>query len=298
MKMKMSLRFILIIITLCVYNVEASQKGGRAPAIEILPPEGIVYEVKQYRESNVKRACQIGIAYSSNAKEALPIVIFIHGGGWSKGDKDIVAYQALRYAKRGYVGITLSYRLVQESPFPTCIYDVKEAIRYIKSICGDIPGDLNRIGLQGYSAGAHLALVAALSDEGDFHSGMYSEYDSKVQCVVAVSAPTDFIARKKIGNKCMTKEQREDDDFLKSVSPVYLIHEKQVPVFMMHGDADDVVKTFHYENFQRRCILVGNCNFILDVFPGGNHTYFFKNARTEHPKMDRFFDEHLLVKSD
>ena len=91
----------------------------------------------------------------------------IHGGGWAMGDKDQMAWMAIRYAQLGYIGVTLSYRLNHEAPLPACILDVKTAIRYLKHISKNIHIDPNRIAVLGYSAGAHLALMIGLSPRSD-----------------------------------------------------------------------------------------------------------------------------------
>ena len=123
----------------------------------------------------------------------LPVVVFIHGGGWRNGDKDQSLWQCFRYASDGFIGITVSYRLIDEAPFPQCIEDVKTAIRYIKSLSNEYPIDTDNMGVWGYSAGAHLALMVGLSHKDEwFRSSLYPDFDSSVKCVVAIAAPTYF----------------------------------------------------------------------------------------------------------
>ncbi len=269
---------------------------GRAPARDIKAPAGITYEVHQYRESEPKRAGQLCIAYPKQSKGRLPVVVFIHGGGWSKGDKDEAAWQAIRMAQSGYVGISIAYRLTHEAEFPACIEDAKEAIRYIKSIAGQIPGDMNRIGVHGYSAGAHLALMIGLTAGSEsFKSNAYAEYDSSVNCVVAVAAPTGFVAGYGRSGRMsfLTEAQRNDLVFLKSISPVHWVHAKQPPILIMHGDADRVVSPVNYKNFARVCESVGVNNLTLSIFEGGDHLFLFKEGKMARPIADAFFNKHL-----
>ena len=280
-------------------SVAADKKAGRADPLEISVPAEIQYEVRQYRHGEHLRAGQVGIAVAKKhlgKNETLPVVVFIHGGGWAKGDKDQLAWQCIRYAQKGYVAATLSYRLTHEVPFPTCIQDVMEAVRYIKSICPEIGGDPDNIGLQGYSAGAHLALMIALSsDDKGFHSGAYPDYDSTVKCAFVISAPTDFTERHKRGGplKMFTDEQNEDPVFIKNISPVYHISADQIPILMVHGPADDLVPTYHYQNFKMRCDELGVENFRLIAEPEGGHMFFFKERKIYQPMMDDFFEEQL-----
>ena len=275
--------------------------SARAPAKEIAVPDSIKYEVKTYRKGSHPRAGQVGIAVAKEhlgTDKKLPVVVFIHGGGWAKGDKDQLAWQCIRYAQQGYVAVTISYRLIDEEPFPACIRDVMEAIRYIKSICPEFSGDPDNMGLQGYSAGAHLALMIALaSDDEAFHSGAYADYDASVKCAFVIAAPTDFVGRRDRGGalKMFSDAQKEDVAFLKQVSPVQHISTGQIPILMVHGTADELVPSFQYESFQRRCDEVGVEDFELITDPGGGHMFFFKKRKTYQPIMDRFFAAHLMM---
>ena len=283
------------------YDVSSSadQDVGRPAPANIKVPEDIRYAVRSYREGEHPRAGQVGIAVAkqhlgSDAK--LPVVIFIHGGGWAKGDKDQLAWQCIRYARNGYVAATVSYRLVDEAPFPACIQDVMEAVRFIKSICPDIAGDPDQIGLQGYSAGAHLALMVALaSDNREFHSGTYPEVDSSVTCAFVISAPTDFVERRKQGAPLnfFSEAQNEDPAFLEAVSPLYDVSAGQVPIRMVHGTADELVPSYHYQNFNKRCLDAGVKNFDLVTDEGGGHMFFFRKRKTYQPLMDEFFRNQL-----
>lgn len=270
--------------------------SGRPPAQEFDLPAGISYTVHQYRESAPLRAGQLGIAYPKNAEGKMPMVVCIHGGGWSKGDKDQMAWMAIRYAQMGYVGVTVSYRLNHESPVPACVFDVKEAIRYLKSISSEIHANPNRIGLVGYSAGAHLALLTGLSPEAmEFKSDAHSEYDSSIQCVVGISTPADLEERQRIQGhlKFLPKKKSADAQFIRSLSPLHWVHAGQIPILMLHGDADKIVPAYNYQNFTAKCTRLGIENFELYVEKGGNHTFFFQQQKTTQGVVDRFLAKHL-----
>jgi acetyl esterase/lipase len=288
--------FLYILLLLAPSLSNAQQPSGRAPANAPKVPDDISYVVHQYRESNPLRAGQLGIAMPKDAKGSLPVVVCIHGGSWAKGDKDQMAWMAIRYAQRGYIGVIISYRLNHEAPIPACILDVKEAIRYVKSISGDLHADPERIAVLGYSAGAHLALMIGLSPEAtEFNSDAYSEQDSSVDCVVAISAPADLSEqlerRGKIG--FIAEDQATDANFIRSISPLTWMDRQQVPVLMLHGDQDPIVPSYNYENFSAKCDDLAIDNFELYVNEGGKHMFFFKEQATTHPIVDRFLAKHL-----
>ena len=287
---------ILCLLTLLVSLCYAQTRVGSPPQKEVKILPGVNYTVLDYREGPDRRAGQLGIAQPKNIKGYVPIVICIHGGGWSKGDKDQMAWMAMRYAKRGYIGVTLSYRLTGEAPMPACIQDVREAIRYIKEIATSIQGDPERIALLGYSAGAHLALLTALTPtDTTFKTEAYAQHDASVACAVAISTPADLIEmhNRKQRLKLIAKDESAKVAFTQKVSPITYVHKEQVPIFMLHGAADRLVPAFNYENFERQCAQLGVKNFKLHIDPEGGHMFFFKKRREMQPQVDRFLNNNL-----
>jgi len=283
-------------ITVCM----AKKKEGRAPAKEIEVSDSISYTVLNYRTEKVLRANQIGIAYKKhNAGKKLPVVVFIHGGGWSKGDKDQMAYMALTYAKQDFVGVTISYRLLSEAKYPAQVQDAKEAIRFIKSLAGEYPIDINRIGVCGYSAGAHLATLIALSpDEPWYKSDKYTEFDSTVQCAVGISAPLDFTVKHTTSYKVkfLDEQQKQNVELIRKSSPISFINNKQIPIFLLHGDADGIVPPYHYKNFAAKAEEQGVTNLKLYISPNGGHMFFFKEGKLTYPLVMDYFSKLLKGK--
>jgi acetyl esterase/lipase len=286
--------FYLFILTLT--SCFAKVPEFRAPA---MPPKvlaGIEYSVHQYRTSVPERSGQLGIAIPENAIGSLPVVVCIHGGGWAKGDKDQMAWMAIRYAQLGYIGVTVAYRLNHEAPLPACILDVKTAIRYLKSISKDVHIDPDRIAVLGYSAGAHLALMIGLSAESDlFKSKDYPTEDSSVQCVVAISAPTDFDTMlERAGHlNFLPEEKSSDPEFITPLSPINWIHEDQIPILLIHGDQDRIVPPYHYEKFSQKCGEFGISNLERYIHPDGNHTFFFRARKIVQPVINNFLVKNL-----
>jgi acetyl esterase/lipase len=290
-------------LTLCLLLLSSSLSfailpGARAPAKAPKVPDSLTYTVHQYRESEPLRAGQLGIAIPKDAEKPLPMVVCIHGGGWSKGDKDQMAWMAMRYALRGYIGVTIAYRLNHEAPIPACILDVKEAIRYLKSISPEVHADPERIAVLGYSAGAHLALMAGLSPHAKkFTSEAYREEDSSVDCVVAIAAPADLEERRKRRNEMgfLSEDRLNDVSFIRSISPLHWMDPQQIPILMLHGDQDPIVPSYNYEHFAAKCADLEIDNFELYVHEGGKHMFFFKEQRRLHPVIDRFLAKHLRL---
>lgn len=88
-------------------------------------------------------------------------ILIHHGGMWAIGDRKLTESRCQALANRGFTALAVEYRLLAEAPWPAQLCDVKAAIRWTYAHAGELGIDVNRIVLQGHSAGAHLALIAA-----------------------------------------------------------------------------------------------------------------------------------------
>ncbi len=87
--------------------------------------------------------------------------IHLHGGGFNGGSKDALAERIGPFAARGYLAIAAQYRLAGQAKWPSQIEDVKAAIRWARANATSLGIEPERIAIVGYSAGGHLALMAA-----------------------------------------------------------------------------------------------------------------------------------------
>ena len=290
--------FYKIVFLLLFYPMGAKAERAKEKSIRI--PPSINYVTKNYL-GLVGRSTEIGIAIAKKdmkSAKPLPVVVFIHGGGWRSGDKDQHVWECVKYANKGYVAITLSYRLMDEAPFPQCIEDVKTAIRYIKSLATEYPIDTDNIGVWGYSAGAHLALMVGISQGDEWVcSDLYPDFDSSVKCVVAIAAPTYFsnVNRR---NAVLSEKQAKDSSFRERVSPLSYINKDQIPVLMIHGTKDMIVSPRHYRVFQKSCVEKGVENFTLVEAEGGGHMFFFKGETYKKLVYDYFETNLKMGKND
>ncbi len=171
-----------------------------------------------------------------------PLAVFIHGGGWSSGDKrggdGFRDMPALLDA--GYIVATLNYRLAPEYVFPAMIEDVKCAIRSLRAHAAEYHIDPDRIGLWGMSAGSHLALLTGLSDSSaGFDVGQYLDQSSRVNAVVDMSGPSDLTID---FSATFDAKQYAFGDFDRvKASPVTYVSADDPPILIMQGDQDTVV---------------------------------------------------------
>jgi acetyl esterase/lipase len=122
-------------------------------------------------------------------------VVYVHGGGWRVGDKDLGTRTFFRrLAVQGHAVLDIAYSLWPEGDIPTMIAEVKEAILWVKESGSHYGLDPERIVLMGGSAGAHLALLAAYTAEHPSLPPLSGQGDASVRGVVAFYPPTDFLS--------------------------------------------------------------------------------------------------------
>lgn len=139
------------------------------PRIRATLPTGAVSHVGlSYAIVEGYRNLRLDIHVPKDAEGPAPVVVWIHGGAWLFGTRDlaprewpenIVVQSAI---DAGLAIATIDYRHARESPFPAQLHDAKAAIRYLRSFGSDLGIDGERVAVWGESAGGHLAALTAL----------------------------------------------------------------------------------------------------------------------------------------
>jgi len=109
--------------------------------------------------------------YAPPGAKNLPVVFWIHGGGWVSGDKSVVQVKPQAFAEKGYVFVSVSYRYVSDVKMAAIMSDIAKAIRWTHDHAAQYGGDPDRMFVMGHSAGAQLAALVCtdehyLADEG------------------------------------------------------------------------------------------------------------------------------------
>ncbi len=240
-----------------------------------------------------------------------PAIVFVHGGGWYLGDRHGYRDEIEAAARREYVGITISYRLMQFDEeqketttatkiFPAQIHDVKAAIRWVRANAEKYHINPDQIGVTGRSAGGHLSLLLGLTDsqanlEGE---GGNDEHSSRVQAVVNVFGPTDMAGCYRtssvgwIFRLVMGGTPDEVAETYQSASPLTYVSEDDPPVLTLHGDQDRLVPIDQATMLNDR-MKSANAPHTLMVFEGQGHGFGGKYRLQELDAMWNFFDQHL-----
>lgn len=251
---------------------------------------------------------KLDLARPGKGKGPYPALVFIHGGGWSRGSRQMYSVKIKLAAERGYVAVTVDYRLILASesgspkakyPFPAQIHDVKCAVRWLRANAEKYNVDPARIGAYGYSAGGHLALLLGLTDSSDGLEGNCGNlnFPSKVQVVVSRSGPTDLLgffetryADIYAVMRLVGGSPEEMPEEYRVASPITYVSEDDPPVLTIHGDRDKMVPPQNAELLDARMKEVGVSHTLI-MKEGAGHVVFV-NFFEDYPVWD-FFDKHL-----
>ena len=149
--------------------------------------ENVIY----YKDKN--RALHLDAFFNTNKKNN-PGVIMIHGGGWRSGNKNQMRVLAQEITTKGYSCFAIEYRLSLETKYPQAIYDVKNAIKFIKDNAKRFYVDPDKIAVLGCSSGGQMAaLIGTTNEDLAFEDAKYkSKSSSKVQAIIDIDGILAF----------------------------------------------------------------------------------------------------------
>jgi acetyl esterase/lipase len=185
------------------------------------------------------------------ADAAAPVLVQVHGGGWIMGQKHGQAHPLMAHlAERGWVCVTLNYRLSPRATWPDQIVDVKRALAWVNANIGAHGGDPGFVAITGGSAGGHLAALAALTPGLPAYQPAFEDADTSVAAAVPFYGVYDFTGRDGTANRGLEWLLAEhvfkttlDDDRANwdLASPVSHVGPDAPPFFVLHGTNDTLV---------------------------------------------------------
>jgi acetyl esterase/lipase len=209
---------------------------------------------------------QLDLMVPASSGGPVPVVIFIHGGGWRSGSRlPIPSPRVTGLCSRGYAVASVDYRLTTVALWPAQIQDVKGAVRWLRANAATYNLDPDRFGAWGESAGGHLA--AMLGVTGDVRqatvgnagvdlegsTGGNAGYSSRVQAVVDWYGPTDslqmhYYPASTNHDSASSDESRligaaiqNNPEMVATTNPVTYVSRDDAPILVMHGTVDNLI---------------------------------------------------------
>lgn len=166
------------------------------------------------------------------ADAALPVIVFIHGGGWRAGDKAGYEFAGRAFAARGFVTVVPNYRLSPDVHFPDFVADGAAALRWVRTHIAARGGDPDRIVLVGHSAGAHIAALLAMDER------WLGADRAAVAGWVGMAGPYDFLPL----DTPATRGAFGNTLDLDATQPINFASAGDPPALLLHGSEDTTVK--------------------------------------------------------
>lgn len=198
-----------------------------------------------------------------NIKTPNGIILYIHGGGWHSGSKEVHHADCEHFCRLGYVCASMNYRYVSdEINVSDELDDITEALKTMKTECEKYGMDAEKVILSGGSAGAHLALLYAYtrSSEASLAPVAVCAYCPPVDCaagdfLLGISGEFEDWKYDILSKCCGVKITKNDfcdslqQQALKKISPKEYLSEKCVPITVFHGRHDELVPFEHIVSF-------------------------------------------------
>lgn len=259
--------------------------------IRIFPMRHIrVERVRNLEYHRIGRRRLILDVYRERARERggetakRPVFLYVHGGGWiigNKGQQGLLTVNHL--AARGWVCVSINYRLSPRATFPEHLYDVKRAIAWVKANVADYGGDPNFVVIGGGSAGAHLAALAALTPGASEYQRDYPDTDTAVQGLVGYYGVYDFCDRNGhwphtafrmlLERAIMKRRFRDAREEFDKASPIARIGAHAPPTFLIHGDRDNLAPPHESRCLAAALRQVSSQPVVHAELPGAQHAF-------------------------
>lgn len=181
-----------------------------------------------------------------------PAMLMVHGGGWERRSREDMDKLCRHYVAQGYLVMNISYRFAPRYTYPAQVHDLQQAMHWLHRHADELSVDQQRIAAFGYSAGAHLvSLLALTAGTGDALDTPYGGLSTRPAAVIAGGSPMDL--RKYPGGKLVPQflggRINDIPEMFAAASPVTRVHDQAPPFFLFHGGSDKLVTIDHAEEF-------------------------------------------------
>jgi acetyl esterase/lipase len=287
--------------------------------MDFVTPPAIVSQIKRkwldIAYSHISPAQKLDIYLPDEGNSPFPLILYIHGGGFSGGDKrDLHVLTYLKGLQYGYAMVAVNYRLSGEAIFPTGLQDIKAAIRWMRANKDKYLLDTERIAVLGGSSGGNFAAMVCLTDRVAYFSDDTlgnAGYPCNVHAAVDWFGPIDFLTMDEqlLENGYGPAEHGLPDSpesrYLGSrladvplkvalANPMTYIHKDMPPLLIQHGRLDALVPVQQSIKFAEKLAQIVPVNrFEFDIIEGAGHGTEAFDTPQNMARVFAFLDKHL-----
>ena len=233
-----------------------------------------------------------------------PVLLQVHGGGWAIGNKREQALPLMYHmASRGWVCVSINYRLSPKHAWPAHIEDCKRATAWIREHITEYGGDPDFVCVTGGSAGGHLTALLALSANDPAWQPGFEAADTRFSAAVPFYGVYDWTNAHKLQrvdltgfleNTVMKKPLAGNEEAFRQASPMHRVHPDAPPCFVIHGDHDSLTSVEEARAFVAKLRDTSKSKVAYAEIPGAQHAFvIFHTPRTQGvmPAVERFLAE-------
>ncbi len=249
------------------------------------------------------KSLQLDLYLPKNSSEKVPVIMWVHGGGWLKGSR--TKAKGLWLVEHGYAIASISYRLTTEAIWPAQINDCRSAVRFLRSNADKYGLNGDKIAAWGGSAGGHLVAVLGTQD-----LPKDEKVSSRVQAVLDWYGPSDLLSmppnnvsekrtieqvRNSNGAKLLGTTVRDVPDLAKEASGYWNVSKDDPPFLIMHGEKDPGVPLEQSTKFHEKLKAAGVSSELFIVKGAGHGGKLFLTEECNKVILT-FFDKVLKGK--
>jgi len=231
----------------------------------------------------------------------VPVLVWIHGGGWGRLSKDSVSGQIMPYLEYGWVVVNVDYRLTPVALAPAAVQDCRCVLRWIAANAKRLNADTKRIVVSGSSAGGHLSLMTGMLPASVSYDTLCGTTETpKVAAIVnhyGITDVNDLLegANRKGYAVSWVGTQPNREDIAKAVSPLTYLRKALPPIFSVQGDADPTVPYSHSVRLHKALDSLGVPNEFVTI-PGGKHGRFTKEENEMiKERIEKFLKKYNIL---
>ena len=278
--------FGVFIIFSVIYNLNG--QGGDTDFFKSYTKQtytGVSKQTKQY-EDKISNNSYLDIYYKNDGTTDKPVILYIHGGGWTSGSRTNKEYYLEQFAENGYIAVSAEYDLSTQNDHKvkTNEEQLTYAVAWIENNIKEYGGNTARFYLIGDSAGGNLALDLSYK----INKGDYKEVETtvlpKVKAVSVLYPVTDMISLyhninslladkvKEMVYAYMGTTPEEDKDLYDQVSPINYVSDQAPATLVLVGNQDAVVQSSQSSSLNEKLSVMGVDNKLIKV-PFANHLF-------------------------
>jgi len=274
---KISLFITIAILLSCCLNFEGNAERGFQYPSSISK----FYDISYVSLKEVDPKLNSLDIYTIKSDKLKPILIYVHGGAWRLGDKSNVGLKPIIFTEKGFIFISVNYRLSPNAKFPSHAQDIAKSIKWVYDNIDKYGGDKNQIYLMGHSAGAHLVTLVSTDERYLMNNNISLNI---IKGVISLDAVYDLnLLYENYFNvpDAYILTFGKDPEFLKFSSPItYVKKDKEVPPMFIAYSGGGVVGSLRERDMQSENFVnkLREANIYSELLPALDKSHMSINS--------------------